>query len=60
MARCQEDAASIEEAMQIGLQNWLLAVLPRRLLCFQHLTITQWFNPVAEGMLLAGTGLEQA
>ena len=46
--------------MQIGLKNWLLAVLPRCLFCFQKFNITQWFNPVAECMLLAWGGLKQA
>jgi len=34
---------SSEEAMQIRLQNWLLAVLPRKLFCFQE-PFKGWHN----------------
>ena len=46
--------------MQIGLHHWPLAVLPKRLFHFQELSMTQYSNPVAEYMLLAWAGLEQA
>ena len=42
--------------MQFGIQNWLLAVLSRKLFCLQELRTTKRFSFVAECMLLARAG----
>jgi len=62
VAWCWQIVASYneKEAMQIGLQNWLLAqttVLLSR--AFQGMAQYWWFQSVADCMLLACTGLEE-
>jgi len=61
VAWCWQVAASCnkKEAVQIGLQSWLLAQTAVLLsIAFQGMA--QWFQPVEECMVLACAGLEEA